>query len=356
MQKLGKRRLAKTIGMAFLAVGVQSAVYAADQLEIHGYGHQGYLQTTDNTYLGADTNGTWDYNALALVFTAKIDDKSKVWAQLHNTSKTTRLDWVFLDFQVNNNLVARVGQIKMPFGLYNEIRDIEFLHLSTLNQALYSEAAEIAHEAYRGAAIVYDHDFGGGRLSWDAYLGEVAENNLLVTTKNRRLVGGRVTYKTPVDGLRFMASAYSNKLDDTVAAKQGTKEAWLLSADYTNNNWDLKAEYANMDNSLEGKSSKSYYAQAGYTFAEKWTPFVRYDYITTDKTQSADPSYYQKTTSLGVGYKINNSAILRVENNWNSGYALPVASTLTGQSAPEVAAGAGKTDWNMFAASISFIF
>lgn len=360
MQKIGMQSIAKAISMAFLAVVIQSAAHAAgtgdDKVEIYGYGHQGYLQATDNTYLGAGTNGTWDYNALALVFAKKIDDKTRVWTQIHTTSNEIRLDWVFVDFQVNNNLVTRVGQIKQPFGLYNEIRDIKFLHLSTLTQALYSEAAEIAHEAYRGAAVVYDHDFGGGSLSWDAYLGEVAENNLLVTTKNRGLAGGRVTYKTPVDGLIFMASAYNNKLDDTVNLKQGAMEVWMLSADYTNNNVSLKSEYVNKDNNLEGKISKSYYAQAGYTFAEKWTPFVRYDYITTDQTQRTDPSYYQKTTSLGVGYKINHSVKLIIENNWNNGYALPVASTLPEMPAPEVAAGAGKTDWNMFAASVSFIF
>lgn len=352
MQKIGKRRLAKVIGITLLAVGVESAAHAVDlgdRLEIHGYGHQGYLRTSDNTYLGADTNGTWDYNALALVFTAKIDDKSKVWAQLHSTSKRTRLDWAYYDYQVNNNLVARVGQMKTPIGFYNEIRDIEFLHLSTLNPALYNDASEIAHEAYRGAAVVYDHDFGGGSLSWDAYFGEVADPDAPVTLKNRRLVGGRVTYKTPVDGLRFMVSAYNNKQEDTATAKKGAKKVWVLSADYTNNNWDLKAEYANVNNGLENKSGKTYYTQAGYTFAEKWTPYVRYDYITTDKTQSTDPSFYQKTVSLGVGYKINNSVSLRIENNWNRGYALPVAST-------EVTAGAGKTDWNMLAASVQFIF
>jgi predicted porin len=351
MQKISKRRLAKSICMAFLAVGVQSAAQAVDVggVEIHGYGNQNYMQTNDNKYLSADKDGTWDNIALALVFAAKIDDKSKVWAQLHSNSTRTRLDWAFVDYQVNNNLVARVGQIKTPLGLYNEIRDVQFLQVAALLPALYQDAPEIAHEAFRGVSIVYDHDFGGGGLSLDAYLGAVADPDAPATLKNRRLLGGRVTYKTPVDGLKFMASAYNNKQEDTAEAKKATKKAWVLSADYANNNWDLKAEYANLDNGLESTKAKTYYVQAGYTFAEKWTPYVRYDYITTDKTQSSDPSFYQKTTSLGVGYKVNDSISVRVENHWNRGYALPVASG-------EVAAGAGETDWKMFAASVNFIF
>lgn len=352
MERFKKCRLLKTIYMAFAAVGLQSAAHAVeigDRVEIHGYGHQGYLQTNDNTYLGADSNGTWDFNSLALAFTGKIDDKATIWSQLHATSKETRLDWMFLDYQVNNNLVARVGQIKLPLGLYNEISDVKFLHLATLAPALYSEAAEIAHEAYRGAAVNYTHDAGGGSLSWETYGGEVAKFHAAGAVKNRRLLGGRVTYKTPLEGLRFMASAYRNKQEDTLTATTGTSRAWLLSGDYTNNNWDLKAEYASVNHGLEGTKAKSYYTQAGYTFMEKWTPYVRFDYITTDKTQRSDPSFYQKTITLGVGYKLNNSVSLRLENHWNRGYALPVA-------AAEVAAGIGKPDWNMLAASVQFIF
>lgn len=353
MQKIGKRRLAKAIGMAFLAVGAQSAAHAVDvgdnRVEIHGYGHQGYLQATDNTYLKADNQGTWDYNALALLFTAKIDDKSKLWMQLYSTSEKTRLDWAFVDYQLTSNLTGRAGQIKMPFGLYNEIRDIKFLQLSTLQPMLYQEAAEIAHEAYRGIAVVYDHDIGSGSLSWDAYIGQEVDFENSATIKNRSLIGGRITYKTPVEGLKFMASAYNNKKEDTAEAKKGTAKAWVLSADYTNNNWDIKAEYADLNNGLEGEKSKTYYAQAGYTFAEKWTPYVRYDYITTDVADKTDPAHYQKAKVLGLNYKINNNIAVRLENHWNSGYALPVASG-------EATAGAGKTDWNMFAASVNFIF
>lgn len=352
MEKFGKCHLLKAICMAFAAVGLQSAAHAVnigDRVEIHGYGHQGFLQSNDNPYLGADSKGTWDFNALALVFTAKIDDKATIWAQLHSTSKETRFDWTFLDYQVNNNLTARVGQIKLPLGLYNEIRDIEFLHLATLNPALYSDAAEIAHEAYRGAAVVYTHDFGGGSLAWDAYGGEVADFDAADTLKNGRLLGGRVTYKTPLEGLRFMASAFRNKQENTLEATKGTNRAWVLSGDYVNNNWDLKAEYGTVNHGLEGKKAMTYYTQAGYTFMEKWTPFVRYDYITTDKTRRSDPSFYQKTATLGVGYKLNSGVSLRLENHWNRGYALPVASA-------EVAVGAGKPDWKMLAASVQFIF
>ena len=337
--------------MAFLAVGIQSAAYAVDEaerLEIHGYGYQGYLQGKDNTYLNADDKGTWDYNSLSLVFTVKIDDKSKVWAQLYSNSEKTRLDWAYVDYQLTNELTGRAGQIKMPVGLYNEIRDIKFLQLSTLEPMLYQAASEIIQESFRGISVIYD--IGG--LSLDAYMGQLTEWQKDTTPgpKNKRLVGGRVTYKTPVEGLKFMASAYNSAIVDTDPAAlvtNGNREAWVLSTDYANNNFDVKAEYAKMK--FFNEESETYYVQAGYTFAEKWTPFMRYDYITTDVAERTNPAYYQKARVLGLNYKINDNIAARIENHWNNGYAMPVASK-------EVVAGTGKEDWNMLAASISFIF
>jgi len=110
---------------------------------------------------------------------------------------------------------------------------------------------------------------------------------------------------------------------------------------------DLKAEYGRM--TVFGKTAATWYAQAAYTFNDKWTPYVRYDYVATDVDNRADPSFYQRSTVLGLGYKITPSVGLRLETHINHGYAMPVASE-------EVEAGAGKTDWTMTAFSLNFIF
>jgi len=350
--------LIKIAGMVLLAFCVHATAFAieSEDLSIHGYGHQSYLHSADNTYLKADSQGTWTDNDLALLFTAKIDDKSKIWMQLYGSSDKIRLDWAFVDYQLSNNLTAKVGQIKTPIGLYNEIRDIRFLQVTSLQPLMYQEGVDIMHEAYNGVAFVYKHGLGNGSLTWDVYGGQEVDFEGSTSVKNRRLTGGRVTYKTPFNGLSFMLSAYSNNHQSITTVgkvittgEQGAQNFSMFSVDYNNNDWNIKSEYANVDNDLTKKNGKSYYLQAGYTFAEKWTPYVRCDYITTDSNLSSDPSYYQRSNSLGMGYKINSSINMRVENHWNNGYAMPVASE-------EVNAGTGKTDWNMFAASVNFIF
>lgn len=251
MKSIYKRYLAMAMGGAGLAAGVQPvmAVEINDRLSIYGYGHQAYMRTNDNAYLEADKKGDWGYGALALVIAATLDDKTKVWMHLHNTAERTRMDWAYVDRQVSANLALRAGQIKMPVGLYNEIRDIKYLQLSTLIPALYQEATRITDEAYRGIGLTYNHDVGAGGLSWDGYVGQVVDLEIVSGTaaneKMRRLVGGRVTYSTPVDGLRFMASAYDGKVEKT-GGIEGSRRTWVLSADYKANNFDLKAEYALM--------------------------------------------------------------------------------------------------------------
>ncbi len=121
----------------------------------------------------------------------------------------------------------------------------------------------------------------------------------------------------------------------------------MLSTEYAKDNLKVQAEYAK--SKAFDITKLSYYLQGGYTFAEKWTPFVRYEYTTTDKSQKDDASFYQKTIGLGLDYKVNSYISLRVEDHINKGYALPVGSG-------EVAAGDGKEKWNLFAVSVNYIF
>jgi hypothetical protein len=80
-----------------------------------------------------------------------------------------------------------------------------------------------------------------------------------------------------------------------------------------------------------------------------WTPYARYEKAVTDKNHVSDPSYYQRTGTLGVNRKINTNFNVRIEDAFNHGYALPV-------SAGETAIGTGKVNWQLYAVSVNFLF
>lgn len=344
---------ASMLGALLLAAGWGSCAYAVElgeSVEMHGYGHLGFLKTDANRYLKAGTEGTWQYRDLALLFTGKLNDRSKAWVQLYGSEGKVRVDWAFVDYQLAIGPTLQFGQIKLPLGIYNETRDVEFIRPSSMRPFLYQDAAEISDEAYRGVGLLHDHDLGGGSMSWNVYAGRIAEFEADHPHNHKGLVGVRAVYRTPVDGLSVMVSAYDSQIEMKESGEAGHKRVTVLSLDHVRGDLDLKAEYGRK--SAFGETAETWYGQAAYTFGEKWTPYLRYDYVTTDRANRAnraDPSFYQRSTVLGLGYKFSANVGLRLETHINHGYAMPVA-------AEEVEAGAGETDWNMTVFSLNFIF
>jgi hypothetical protein len=337
--------VAAALGAILALAGAASAAAdgLTDRIDIHGFGYQDYLVSKKNTYLDADSKGTFDDNSMNLVVTARLDDKSKLWTMIDADSDGVRLGWAFVDYQLNDKVTLKAGQSKSPWGWYNEIFDVRYLQMSTVMPHMYSDAADMRDEAYRGAGASY----AAGPFSVDLYGGApvvLNGNRGASDEKTSGLVGGMATYAAPIDGLRFRVSGFThNARTDGVTTRE---KSIVGSAGYVANNWDVKAEYARR--SSEG-TVDSYYLQAGYTFADRWTPFGRYDYIALDKSRKNDPSFYQKTLVAGLDYKVNGNFSLRVEGHFNKGYGLPVASG-------EVEAGAGSERWNMLSTSLTFIF
>lgn len=156
--------------------GAAMAVDVGDKFEIHGMGYQNYLRTTDNTFLGANNQGYWGDNLFSLLFVTKLQESTKIWAKVDNTSEKSRLDWAFIDYEFSNNLTLKVGQVKTPIGLYAQVIDNKYLQLSTLPPLLYHDAADLVEKSYRGVGAAYEHDIGaGGNLALDAYAGQIVD-------------------------------------------------------------------------------------------------------------------------------------------------------------------------------------
>ncbi len=330
------------------SAGVQ-AVEFGNEVELHGYGSQDYLQADHNVYLGADNRGTWGDNFLALVGTVTLNDKAKLWAQLETSSgEATRFTWFFVDYQLNDTIRFHVGRVKYPLGLYNETIDAKFIQVTSLEPAIYQAAADFVHDAYTGAGVDYTQTLGNaGEITWQVYGGNTFDTTTPEDTRDRRAYGGRVTYRTPVDGLRFMASGYKTDVEVLTTRAIVSETRVIGSLDFVRGNWDVKSEFAKHD--FLGVTSKGYYGQLGYSIGTRWMPFVRYDHVDADESRSASDSISQKIFVFGLNYKLLSNISLRVEDHLNRGYALPVASG-------EVPVGQGTRNWNLFVAGVHFMF
>lgn len=348
---MNNRGLLYFIPLAFSAILSASAcaMEIADNMELHGYANAGYLQATDNQYLQADRNGTWDHYAGALLFTATLTENSKLWIQGFTSSggpNRTHLDWAFVDYQPSDSLTLRAGQIKLPIGLLNDIRDIEYIQLSTLRPLIYHEATRIVGEAFQGASLLAEQELGWGSLAWDVFGGSSVDYQP-AEYRYSNLAGGRLTYSTPIDGLKFMLSGFSQDLEAIDSGMKSNSITRMLSIEYVNNLVDFKGEWA--EKASFGMTMNAGYLQAGYHFDNQLTPYIRQDYLVTDLSRQDSPAYFQRALVLGLGYKVNSNLGLRLEGHDNYGYALPVASG-------EAAAGTGKAEWQMLAASVNVIF
>jgi len=331
----------------------------SDRFNLHGFAHQAFLISNSNAngehFTGADTHGSFDMNSLALLFSFKATNDLSVWVQLFAGNESDmRLDWAYADYRINDSLRIRGGQIKAPLGLLNETRDIKYLHLSVIDPAIYSETAGIMFEAFRGASAILEHDVAGGRVTLDLfggsphyYEGEETEE------KHYGLIGGRLQYETPVEGLLIggTIATIKEREEEGGEEKSGSKTIAGGSLEYKHADLQLRSEYMQLLGIEHNKYG--YYVEGGYTFADNWTPFVRYDYFTADKHHKSAPENYQEAVAFGVNYRFNKFASLRVEDQIIKGYALPAIEFE--EENPGVPF-AGDKHWNLFAVSLNLMF
>ncbi len=334
--------------LGLLASSCASAVELGDRVDLHGFGYQDYVQASANSYLGADKKGSWDNNFLGLVMSAKLTDQSKLWAQLEDTADGgVAVTWAFVDYELSDALRLHAGRVKFPLGFYNEIIDAKTLQPAALEPSLYQSAADMVHDSYHGIGLDYEQDLAGGHALWQVYGGNNYDTDPPTTSRDRRMFGGRVTYHTALEGLTVMGSAYQTQVQLLATGRMINEDRAIASIGYLSDAWDVKAEYA--VHRFAGVKSDVWYLQAAYSLSERLKPYARYDAAVTDRSQHADPSYYQNTWVAGIGYSVSPGIGLKLENHFNRGYALPVAEG-------SVAPGAGTRSWNLTVLAADFQF
>jgi hypothetical protein len=211
---------------------VQSQV--AEKVAIHGFVSQGYMKSSDNNFFGSTKDGTFDFNEFGLNFSTELTDELRVGMQLfarrlgYLGSDGVIIDWAYGDYRFEDWLGVRGGKMKMPLGLYNEIRDIDMLRTSILlPQGVYNESWRSSFNALKGLGLygTVDLDFGG-YLSYQAQAGVMnisTESGLnkyiedqLFSHMNGYELGttyvGNLTWETPLSGLKLSTSIFSSDI------------------------------------------------------------------------------------------------------------------------------------------------
>ena len=374
-----------------------------ENLSINGYLSVGYIDSRHNNFLGESLDGSFQLNEFALTTNYVFNDKLRFGLQLLSRdvgmegNNDIIIDWAVIDYQWRDWLGLRLGKVKLPIGLYNQSRDIDFLRpLVFLPQSIYDENKRMLVAAANGGSVYGNFSFGDkGDLEYQAYAGRVDYHNdsgqargielLVQRTANQKglgpvtdfnaendyVYGGSLMYYPPLDNLRFGVSYFTGEtdFDFMVGGKKGyasghNKDFIVLSMEYAPPDWRLSVEYTEYtgDRKVLGKDipdgrSQGGYVQLCYHILDQLIVSGFYDVFYTDKRDQDGDKYvaqgmprylaWRKDFGLGLRWDITSQWLVKAEHHWLSGAALglPIYNP---QGVEE--------DWSYFVLKTSFNF
>jgi hypothetical protein len=214
-------------GAACLLTVVQPA--RADDstpVEVHGFVSQGFIKTTSNNYLADSKRGSFEFTEVGINFTKSFTDQLRVGAQFFTRdlgpigNYTPHFDWFYLDYRFWDWLGIRAGRTKLPFGLYNETNDIDAGRVPILlPQSVYPITSRDYLLAQTGLELYGRVPLeSAGALEYRVYGGTIyLDPSSLAAMVSRvsvpYVMGGRLMWQTPLDGLQAGGSLQALRLD-----------------------------------------------------------------------------------------------------------------------------------------------
>lgn len=337
------------IGGAVLALllprGVEAQT-ALDRLSVHGHLTQAFGMSEQHQVLGIPEKGTADYRAAALQFRfAATDDDHFVIQFSHERfgrspavpgDADLDLDWVFYERRFGPATSVRVGKVAIPFGIYNEIRDVgTLLPFYRAPAGLYTERS-FTNESVDG--IVATHTIGYASpwgVQLDAFFGEwEVTNQDGVQADARNAVGGRAWLLTPIEGVRVGGGArrYTYDANDP-ASDPSTVWGWHASLDANTGRLLLRSEYAeeHFAPASDGRV-RTLYGQLGVRVTDRLLlvgQAERQDFridVAGPFPLSADREF-ERDVAVGARFAILPGLVIKGEHHWYRGFRVEDVET-----------------------------
>ncbi|NRB38532.1 MAG: hypothetical protein HRU20_08690 [Pseudomonadales bacterium] len=334
---------------------------------------QGLTLTNHNNFYG-DSQGSpsLEFTEFTVSGSYQFHPSSRLSAQTlyrhAGAIEELSIDYLLLDSQLFSNAEslfgARLGRYKIPFGLYNETRDVAFARQSVLlPQSLYTDSQRDLKLAAEGGQLYSSFFSEYGQWDLDLYYGAISLDNISgfsefppeATFSNEAVAGLRLLFESFNGDWRAAISALEGKVDiffnlqdldagiplsadvdgevkqaEVYFSLEYNWENWILSGEYrwnrrqTNfpvftfpvpiNPEDFAAGFVDFDLDLNIKQyGQAYYVQGKYIFNPRWNVYLRWDVVYEDKNDKdgdevvGRPGYinFAKDLTLGVLWNIN---------------------------------------------------
>lgn len=310
------------------------------KFSFNAYLTQAWGETDGGQVLGLDEDGTFDYRNAALLgryqltpndrFVVQLSHEKVGSSPLGSVRDDVELDWAFYEHRFTGGYEARLGRVPIPFGIYNEIRDVgTLLEFYRPPVGIYFEGA-FSSEAVDG--LVLSKEFSGDSgwsLGVDLYAGTWDRPEFLVPNiyegEAKQARGTQLWLGTPLEGLRFgFAFQRFNQDEGAVFFRNPASsrfDVYLASADLDLDRLVLRAEAQLIETSFSfvpEADIEARYGLAGWRFTPEFEAYAMYETSSSTfhfgpgiPSSTFGPQYEDKAISMV--YRFLPKALVRVE-------------------------------------------
>jgi hypothetical protein len=348
-----------------------SSVLSPWGVDIHAFVSQGFLYTTDNNYLAKSQHGSAEFTEIGLNFAKDVTDRLRMGVQLFSRdlgpigNYKPQLDWAYLDYRFFNWLGVRAGRTKIPFGLYNEINDVDVARVPVLlPQSMYPIENRDALLSVTGAELYGYVPLGlVGQLEYRAYGGTIfVDTNPAIPVPYPDIAisdfhvpyvfGGRLMWLTPVDGLQMGGGLQALRFDTEYTISPAVREPlvmggvvaadgkvptklplrlWITSIEYSAHNLLLAAEYGRWMGDLESSVpallpnvkvvNERFYGMASYQVTSWFAPGAYYSLFYPNVDDRKGREQYQHDIALTLRFDLMKNWLIKAEGHYMRGTA-----------------------------------
>lgn len=369
-------------GILVCPVSVRAVDDREDAISMHGFISQGFLLSDTNDVYADTRNGSFQFNEFGFTVMAQLSDRLHAGIQVLSRdlgdygNNDVNLDWAFADYRWKDSLGFRGGVLKIPWGVYNETRDIDMLRTSIfLPSSLYPEELRDVYDTLEGIALYgsfglwklgtlnYQLQYGDKSLPIE-YISVSGEPGELMTVQAfdvQDIYMATLEWETPLEGLRLRETTgeygWHVRGTGTLSSEFGERQrAWsitekqvcaITSADYSTERVSLALEWQQVwndegeeieleDNAEEG----GWYVGASYRFTD-WLEIGSYYSVYYDDSDDKDgtqlraeglPAYlaWQKDLALTTRFDFGEHWTVKFEGHLIDGAAqlIKIASEL----------------------------
>lgn len=370
----------KAILLFIIIIFLSNSVNAqTNRTRIQGFLSQGYLKTTNNGYFGETEDGTFQFNEMGINFTTIVTDKMHLGIQFFARdfgrfdNDRISVSWAYGDYKYKHFLGLRAGLMKLSYGLYNEVRDLDFSRPNIFYpNGVYNESWREIVSAVKGIGVYGNFKLSGiGNIQYTGQAGVInispesaASDGLedvlqLLNLTNRDevtdvevdhsyscsiFIDSLFSVKGLKAGVSFLDLEYSSYIKGLLFPMDYTLyieiESSIFSVEYTKNNFTFSSEYKILTNDLRfsytpkpyRSPTLAYYGSLSYGFTDWFEIYMCYSKYYVDKhdkkgkgtryeSRGQDYRAWLEEIIFALRFDMNDNWILKLEAHINDGAA-----------------------------------